>query len=136
MRPVPKGNIKLMDSFRPLFFAAVYLMAWWVMSMNGYAAIPDSIFRWGELAIASAILLHCGYLYHQDGMRKSAMFLWFYALACWMFYLESALLIDPAGPNFNLSIAVYNIFRYALMFIVLLILLKRFFHAVRNLGQG
>lgn len=103
--------------------------------MNGYAAIPESIFRWGELSLSSVILLYCGYTYHKDGMWKSAMFLWFYALACWIFYLESAFLIDHISPNFKLSVAVYNIFRYALMFIVLLILLKLFFKAMRNLGQ-
>ncbi len=120
-----------MPFYNRIVQSSIFLIAWWLMAMHGYAAIPHDPSRIILLIIASAALIYRGYTMHKAGNRISAMLTFFYACACYLFYIEALWLLTPDGPMWANAVIIYNILRFVLMFLTFIILIRDWIKSIR-----
>ncbi len=120
-----------MPFYNRIVRSSIFLIAWWLMAMHGYAVIPEDPARIILLVIASIALIYRGYTMHKDGNRISAMLTIFYGCACYLFYIEAAWLLEPDTKIWSQAVVIYNILRFALMFLVFIILIRDWIKSIR-----
>ncbi len=132
-----------MDSYRPLFFSIAALIAWWTLASLSYPAmpvLPDEWLRVSMLGVAVAYLMLIGNSYRKEGHNLSCMFICSAALIPPAYYMEYWYLTcdgadkNPAALSASLShaVTVYNAFRYFLLLMAFIILVKSFIRNFKN----
>lgn len=121
-----------MPFYNRIVQSSIFLIAWWLMAMHGYAAIPHEPARIILLIIATAALSFRGYTLHKSGHPLSAMLVFFYAYACYLFYIEALWLLEPDTSLWSTSVVIFNILRYLLMFLNFIILVFDWVKSIRQ----
>lgn len=122
--------------FTPLLIAAFSLIALWIMAMHGYAAIPTDTSRLVALLLASGVLGVNGFVKAKAKRYFQVTCVWSLALACWAFYAERVFLLEGINdPRIVHAVTVYNLFRYTLLLICLIIFIRDTIKALRELNS-
>lgn len=130
----------MLDSYRPILFYIAQLIAWWTVADYSAPKMTSSAAELALFAAGSLWLLFCAVCYFKNGKRYVPIFVGALSLLPWCFYTELYFLgVSPitleggmAAAALTHVIVVYNLFRYFLLIVVLLISLKSLFNTFRD----
>lgn len=133
-------DITMLDSYRPILFYIAQLIAWWTVADYSTPKMTSVKAEIGLFALGSVWLVFCAYRYFKNKQRYVPIFLGALALLPWCFYGELLFLgVSPQTLEGAMNaaalthvIVVYNLFRYFLLVVVLLISLKSLLNALRD----
>lgn len=131
-----------MDTYSKIVKFSILLVLLFIFATNSYALCPDSLLRVVLLILGTLSLIYSAFFCNKDrAYFKTGVFACLSALP-WFFYLQQKLVfgifitdLNSAPQNFTHMMVVFNLFRYLLLAIAFLVLVKDLFKAIKNLYE-